>query len=39
MSVIDELVNTDPPGELTIEVPEDLLDDLCTVIALDITPA
>jgi alpha-L-fucosidase len=39
MSVIDELVNSDPPGELTIDVPEDLIDDLCTVIALDITPA
>jgi alpha-L-fucosidase len=39
MSVIDELVNTDPPGELTIEVPEELVDDLCTVIAVDITPA
>jgi alpha-L-fucosidase len=39
MAVVDELLHPDPPGELIIDVPEDLLDDLCTVIAVDITPA
>ena len=37
MSVIDELVNADPPGELTIEVPPDLIDDVCTVVEVAIS--
>ena len=36
--VIDELFNADPTGEAIISVPEDLIDDLATVIALEITP-
>jgi alpha-L-fucosidase len=38
-AVIDSLINADPHGELRIEVPEDLVDDLATVLVLDITPA
>ena len=34
--IIDELFNADPTGEVTIRVPETLLDDLATVIALDV---
>jgi len=34
--IIDELFNPDPTGEVTIRVPEALLDDLATVIALDV---
>ena len=34
--IIDELFNADPTGEVTIRVPEALLDDLATVIALDV---
>jgi alpha-L-fucosidase len=34
--IIDELFNQDPTGEVTIRVPERLLDDLATVIALDV---
>ena len=33
--IIDELFNQDPVGEVTIRVPEQVLDDLATVIALD----
>jgi alpha-L-fucosidase len=38
-SIIDELLNADPFGELTITVPESILDPYATVIAVDITPA
>ena len=38
-SIIDELLNADPFGELTIAVPESVIDPYATVIALDITPA
>jgi alpha-L-fucosidase len=34
--IIDELFNQDPTGEITVRVPEHVLDDLATVIALDI---
>jgi alpha-L-fucosidase len=36
--VIDQLLNADPMGELTIEVPESVLDPLATVLAVEITP-
>ena len=38
-AIIDELFNADPLGELTITVPEEVIDPWATVIALDITPA
>lgn len=38
-AILDQLLNADPFGELTIEVPEDVLDPLATVIAVQITPA
>jgi alpha-L-fucosidase len=38
-SVLDGLFNRDPEGEVRIEVPEDLIDEHATVLALDITPA
>jgi alpha-L-fucosidase len=38
MSVLDELVNPDPMGELTIEIRADQIDDLATVLALDLHP-
>jgi alpha-L-fucosidase len=38
-SVIDQLLNADPMGELTIEVPDSVLDPLATVLALEIAPA
>ena len=34
-TIIDQLLNSDPLGELTIDVPESLLDPLATVIAVD----
>ena len=37
-AVIDELLNTDPQGEARIEIPEALVDDLATVLAMDIRP-
>jgi alpha-L-fucosidase len=37
--IIDELFNQDPVGEVTIRVPERLLDDLATVVAVDVAPA
>jgi alpha-L-fucosidase len=37
-SVIDQLLNSDPMGELTIEVPESVLDPLATVLAVEIAP-
>ncbi len=37
-SVIDELLNADPFGELTISVPESVIDPYATVIAVDINP-
>lgn len=37
-AVIDELINADPHGEARIEVPEHLVDDHATVLALDIRP-
>lgn len=36
--VLDEMLNADPIGEVVIDVPPDLVDDLTTVLALDITP-
>jgi len=38
-SIIDDLFNADPVGELTIAVPESVIDPYATVIAVDITPA
>ena len=38
-SIIDDLFNADPFGELTISVPESVIDPYATVIALDINPA
>ena len=38
-AVLDSLLNSDPHGEVRIEVPEDLVDEYATVLALDITPA
>ncbi len=38
-SVLDELFNRDPHGEVRIEVPEAVVDDLATVLALDLRPA
>ena len=37
-SVLDSLLNSDPHGEVRIEVPEELVDEYATVLALDITP-
>lgn len=37
-ALLDKLLNADPHGELTIEVPEDSLDDDATVIAVEIAP-
>jgi alpha-L-fucosidase len=37
-SVIDQLLNADPMGELTIVVPESVLDPLATVLAVEIAP-
>jgi alpha-L-fucosidase len=34
--IVDELFNQDPTGEVTIRVPGSLLDDLATVVALDV---
>lgn len=39
MSVIDELINSDPYGELMIALPDDLIDDQATTIALQIAPS
>ncbi|MFV0308094.1 MAG: alpha-L-fucosidase [Desertimonas sp.] len=38
LSVIDELINADPLGELTIVLGDDLIDPLATVVAVDIAP-
>lgn len=38
MSVIDQLLNADPMGELTVALRADHIDALATVLALDITP-
>ena len=38
-SVLDELFNSDPHGEVRIDVPEAVVDDLATVLALDLSPA
>ncbi|MEX0682663.1 MAG: alpha-L-fucosidase [Dehalococcoidia bacterium] len=35
-AILDQLLNSDPLGELTIRVPEDVLDPLATVIAVEI---
>jgi alpha-L-fucosidase len=37
-SILDDLFNADPQGEITIEVPEALVDPLATVLALDLGP-
>ncbi len=37
--VVDELFNGDPTGELTIRVPEAVLDPIATTIAVDVDPA
>ena len=38
MSVLDELVNADPMGELTVPLRPDHVDELATVLAVDVTP-
>jgi alpha-L-fucosidase len=38
-AILDQLLNSDPLGELTIEVAEDALDPLATVLAVEIQPA
>ena len=35
-TILDQMVNADPLGELTIAVPEDVLDPYATVIELEI---
>lgn len=37
-SLLDKLLNADPHGELTIEVPEECLDEYATVIAVEVAP-
>jgi hypothetical protein len=37
--VLDELMNPDPMGELVIDVPEALIDDVATVVELEIEPS
>jgi alpha-L-fucosidase len=37
-TVADTLFNADPQGELTIGVPERLLDEYATVLAIDLAP-
>jgi alpha-L-fucosidase len=37
-AVLDELLNSDPHGEARIEIPEAVIDDLATVLAMDIRP-
>lgn len=37
-SVVDELLNSDPMGEMTVPLPEPLVDEHATVLALDVTP-
>jgi len=37
--VVDELFNSDPTGELTIRVPDAVLDPLATTLAVDLIPA
>jgi alpha-L-fucosidase len=37
-AILDQLLNSDPLGELTISVPEDVLDPLATVLAVEIAP-
>jgi alpha-L-fucosidase len=36
-TVLDELLNPDPMGELVIDVPQSLVDDVCTVVELEIS--
>ncbi|HXQ23191.1 MAG TPA: hypothetical protein VN812_16055 [Candidatus Acidoferrales bacterium] len=38
-ALIDGMFNADPMGELTITVPESIVDPYATVIAVDIAPA
>jgi alpha-L-fucosidase len=38
-AILDQLLNSDPLGELTIEVPEDIIDPLATVLAIEIRPS
>jgi alpha-L-fucosidase len=38
-AVLDQLLNSDPMGELTIAVPEELIDPLATVIAVEMRSA
>ncbi len=37
-TILDQMIHPDPLGELTIRVPEDVLDPLATVIELEISP-
>jgi alpha-L-fucosidase len=37
-TVMDELFNWDPAGEVVVDVPAELVDDLATVLAVDIAP-
>ncbi len=38
-AILDQMLNADPMGELTIEVPEGAIDPMATVIAVEIAPA
>jgi alpha-L-fucosidase len=38
-AILDQLLNSDPMGEVTITVPAEVIDPLATVVAVDITPA
>ena len=37
-TVMDELLNPDPRGEVIVDVPPDVIGDLATVLAVDVTP-
>ena len=39
LTIADQLFNADPSGDLVIDVPQTLLDPLCTVLAVDLEPA
>jgi hypothetical protein len=38
LAALDELINSDPEGELVIDVPERLVDPLATVIEVELRP-
>ena len=37
-TVMDEMFNWDPRGEVVVEIPADVVDDLATVLAVDVAP-